>query len=45
MGTFISMDAFDQLFWVSAAFVLLLILKRTDPGSGSYSGSSRASGC
>src|SRR5215216_8165531 len=27
-GTFISMDAFDQLFWVSAAFVLLLILKR-----------------
>jgi hypothetical protein len=28
MGTFLSMDAFDQLFWVSAAYVLLLILKR-----------------
>jgi hypothetical protein len=28
MGTFISMDAFDQLFWVSAAYVLLLILRR-----------------
>jgi 4-amino-4-deoxy-L-arabinose transferase-like glycosyltransferase len=31
MGTFISMDAFDQLFWVSAAFVLLLILKQDRP--------------
>src|SRR5215207_1950879 len=30
-GTFISMDAFDQLFWVSAAYVLLLILKRNEP--------------
>jgi 4-amino-4-deoxy-L-arabinose transferase-like glycosyltransferase len=30
-GTFISMDAFDQLFWVSAAYVLLLILKRDEP--------------
>src|ERR671921_745724 len=30
-GTFISMDAFDQLFWASAAFVLLLILKRNEP--------------
>lgn len=30
-GTFLSMDAFDQLFWVSAAYVLLLILKRDDP--------------
>ena len=28
MGTFISMDAFDQLFWVSAAYVLILILKQ-----------------
>ena len=28
MGTFLSMDAFDQLVWVSAAYVLLLILKR-----------------
>ena len=27
-GTFISMDAFDQLFQVSAAYVLVLILKR-----------------
>jgi hypothetical protein len=31
MGTFISMDAFDQLFWVSASYVLLLILKRNQP--------------
>src|SRR5918997_4174198 len=31
MGTFISMDAFDQLFQVSAAYVLLLILKRDQP--------------
>ena len=31
MGTFLSMDAFDQLFWVSAAYVLLLILKRDQP--------------
>jgi len=30
-GTFISMDAFDQLFWVSATYVLLLILKRNEP--------------
>src|SRR5215212_11571292 len=30
-GTFISMDAFDQLFQVSAAYVLLLILKRNEP--------------
>src|SRR5215216_6103307 len=30
-GTFISMDAFDQLFWVSAAYVLLLILKHDRP--------------
>jgi hypothetical protein len=30
MGTFLSMDAFDQLFWVSAAYVLLLILKRDE---------------
>ena len=30
-GTFISMDAFDQLFQVSAAYVLLLILKRNRP--------------
>ena len=30
-GTFISMDAFGQLFWVSAAYVLLLILKRNEP--------------
>src|SRR5215211_3530832 len=28
MGTFLSMDAFDQLFWVSGTYVLLLILKR-----------------
>jgi 4-amino-4-deoxy-L-arabinose transferase-like glycosyltransferase len=31
MGTFISMDAFDQLFWVSASYVLILILKRDRP--------------
>src|SRR5919199_6869389 len=31
MGTFLSMDAFDQLFWVSAVYVLLLILKRDQP--------------
>src|SRR5215217_6861348 len=31
MGTFISMDAFDQLCQVSAAYVLLLILKRNEP--------------
>src|SRR5215218_10321246 len=31
LGTFISMDAFDQLIWVSAAYVLLLILKRDEP--------------
>lgn len=30
-GTFISMEAFDQLFQVSAAYVLLLILKRDQP--------------
>ena len=30
-GTWISMDAFDQLFWVLAAYVLLLILKRDEP--------------
>jgi hypothetical protein len=30
-GTWISMDAFDQFFWVLAAYVLLLILKREDP--------------
>jgi dolichyl-phosphate-mannose--protein O-mannosyl transferase len=43
-GTFISMDAFDQLFWVSAAYVLLLILKRDEP-SGRSSGSSQVWGC
>jgi Dolichyl-phosphate-mannose-protein mannosyltransferase len=31
MGTFISMDAFDQLLWVSAAFVLIVILKQDRP--------------
>ncbi len=31
MGTWLSMDAFDQLFWVSACYVLLLILKRDRP--------------
>src|ERR687894_3192943 len=31
MGTFLSMDAFDQLFWVSATYVLLLILRRAEP--------------
>jgi 4-amino-4-deoxy-L-arabinose transferase-like glycosyltransferase len=31
MGTFLSMDAFDQLFWASAAYVLLLILGRDRP--------------
>ncbi len=30
-GTFVSMDAFDQLFQVSAAYVLLVILKRDRP--------------
>ena len=31
-GAWLSMDAFDQLFWVSAAYVLILILKRDEPG-------------
>jgi len=30
-GTWISMDAFDQLFWVAGAYVLLLILGRDRP--------------
>jgi Dolichyl-phosphate-mannose-protein mannosyltransferase len=30
-GTWLSMDAFDQLFWVASAYVLLLILKRDRP--------------
>jgi Dolichyl-phosphate-mannose-protein mannosyltransferase len=30
-GTWLSMDAFDQLFWVGGAYVLLLILKRGPP--------------
>ena len=30
-GTWLSMDAFDQLFQVSAAYVLLVILKRDKP--------------
>src|SRR5215212_3849161 len=30
-GTWLSMDAFDQLFWTLAAYVLLLILKRNEP--------------
>jgi 4-amino-4-deoxy-L-arabinose transferase-like glycosyltransferase len=30
-GTWLSMDAFDQLFWVAGAYVLLLILKRDNP--------------
>ncbi len=30
-GTWLSMDAFDQLFWVLALYVLLLILKRDRP--------------
>ena len=34
MGTFLAMDAFDQRFWVSAAYVLLLILKRDEPRLG-----------
>jgi Dolichyl-phosphate-mannose-protein mannosyltransferase len=31
-GTWLSMDAFDQLFWALATYVLLLILKRDQPG-------------
>jgi 4-amino-4-deoxy-L-arabinose transferase-like glycosyltransferase len=31
MGTFLSMEAFDQLFWASAAYMLLLILGRDRP--------------
>ncbi|MDQ3588794.1 MAG: glycosyltransferase family 39 protein [Actinomycetota bacterium] len=31
MGTFLSMDAFDQLWWVLASYFLLLILKREKP--------------
>ncbi len=31
MGTFLSMDAFDQLWWVLASYLLLLILKREKP--------------
>src|SRR5215217_4143039 len=30
-GTFISMDAFDQLFWVLGTYVLVLILKHDRP--------------
>ena len=30
-GTWLSMDAFDQLFWVSASYVLLVTLKRDRP--------------
>ncbi len=30
-GTWLSMDAFDQLFWVLGTYVLLLILKRDQP--------------
>ncbi len=30
-GTWLSMDAFDQLFWVGGAYVLILILKRDRP--------------
>jgi 4-amino-4-deoxy-L-arabinose transferase-like glycosyltransferase len=30
-GTWISMDAFDQLFWALAAYVVLLTLKRDEP--------------
>jgi hypothetical protein len=30
-GTWLSMDAFDQLWWVLASYVLLLILKRDRP--------------
>lgn len=30
-GTWMSMDAFDQLFWAMAAYVLLLILRRDQP--------------
>jgi hypothetical protein len=30
-GTWLSMDAFDQLFWSLAAYVLMLILKRDQP--------------
>jgi hypothetical protein len=30
-GTWLSMDAFDQLFWVGCAYVLILILKRDRP--------------
>ena len=30
-GTWISMDAFDQRFWVLAAYVLLILLKRDRP--------------
>src|SRR3712207_778177 len=31
MGTFLSMDAFDQLWWVLASYFLLLISKREKP--------------
>src|SRR5215207_6146354 len=30
-GTWLSMDAFDQLWWVLAAYILLLLLKRDNP--------------
>lgn len=30
-GTWLSMDSFDQLFWVAGAYVLLLILTRGNP--------------
>lgn len=30
-GTWLSMDAFDQLFWVSAGYVLLITLNRDQP--------------
>ena len=43
-GTWLSMDAFDQLFWVAAAYVLIGILQGGRPSCGFYSVSLPASG-
>ena len=43
-GTLLSMDAFDQLFWVAAAYVLIRILQGAGASSGSSSACSPASG-
>jgi dolichyl-phosphate-mannose--protein O-mannosyl transferase len=41
-GSIFSMDALDELWWVLASYVAIVILKRDRPASGSCSGSSWA---